>query len=48
MTEFAYQPMFPLGKDDSPYRKLTGRYEFGLDGGQLYVFLAREYPNNID
>jgi fumarate hydratase, class I len=26
MTEFAYQPMFPLGKDDTPYRKLTDRY----------------------
>ncbi len=26
MTEFAYQPMFPLGKDDTPYRKLTDQY----------------------
>ncbi len=23
MTEFAYQPMFPLGKDHTPYRKLS-------------------------
>jgi fumarate hydratase class I len=26
MTGFVYQPMFPLGKDDTPYRKLTDRY----------------------
>ncbi len=26
MTDFAYQPMFPLGKDDTPYRKLTDQY----------------------
>ena len=26
MTEFAYQPMFPLGTDETPYRKLTDQY----------------------
>jgi fumarate hydratase, class I len=26
MTEFAYQAMFPLGKDLTPYRKLTDRH----------------------
>ena len=26
MTEFAYQPMFSLGPDDTPYRKLTDQY----------------------
>ncbi len=26
MTEFAFQEMFPIGEDDTPYRKLTGEY----------------------
>ena len=26
MSEFNYSPMFPLGNDDTPYRKLTGDY----------------------
>ena len=26
MTEFAFQEMFPIGEDDTPYRKVTGDY----------------------
>jgi fumarate hydratase class I len=26
MTEFAYQTMFPLGRDETPYRRLTDRF----------------------
>ena len=26
MTDFAYQTMFPLGKDETPYRQLTDRF----------------------
>jgi len=26
MTDFAYHPMFPPGKDETPYRKLTDQY----------------------
>lgn len=26
MTDFAYQSMFPLGKDETPYRKLTDQF----------------------
>ena len=26
MTEFAFQPMFPLGKDDTPYRQLSDQF----------------------
>ncbi len=37
MTEFAYQPMFPLGKDETPYRKLTDQHvsTVTLDGYEL-------------
>ncbi len=37
MTEFVYQPMFPLGKDDTPYRKLTDQYvsTVTLDGQEV-------------
>lgn len=37
MTEFAYHPMFPLGKDDTPYRKLTDQYisTVTLDGQEV-------------
>ncbi len=37
MTEFAYQPMFPLDKDDTPYRRLTDQYvsTVVLDGQEV-------------
>jgi fumarate hydratase class I len=37
MTDFAYQPMFPLGKDETPYRKLTDQYvsTITFDGQEL-------------
>jgi len=37
MTDFAYQPMFPLGKDETPYRKLTDQYvsTVTFDGQEL-------------
>jgi len=37
MTEFAYQPMFPLSEDDTPYRRLTDQYvsTFTVDGQEV-------------
>ncbi len=37
MTGFVYQPMVPLGKDDTPYRKLTDQYvsTVTLDGHEV-------------
>ena len=37
MTEFAYQPMFLLGEDDTPYRQLTDQYvsTVTLDGQEV-------------
>ncbi|MGD9368004.1 MAG: fumarate hydratase [Desulfobacteraceae bacterium] len=37
MTEFAYQAMFPLGQDHTPYRKLTDQYvsTIAVDGQEV-------------
>jgi fumarate hydratase class I len=37
MTAFVYQPMFPLGRDDTPYRKLTDQYvsTITIEGRQI-------------
>ncbi len=37
MTDFAYHPMFPAGKDETPYRKLTDQYvsTADFDGQQV-------------
>jgi len=37
MTEFAYQPMFPLGKEDTPYRHLSDQYvsTMTVDGKEI-------------
>lgn len=37
MTEFAYGPMFPLSRDDTPYRRLTERYvsTINVDGHEV-------------
>jgi len=42
MTDFAYQPMFPLGKDETPYRKLTDQYvsTVTFDGQELLKVAA--------
>jgi fumarate hydratase class I len=43
MTEFAYAPMFPLGKDTTEYRKLTDRYvSTAKFEGQTLVKVQRE------
>ena len=37
MTPFAYQPMFPLAEDATPYRRLTGDHvaQVPFEGGQI-------------
>jgi fumarate hydratase class I len=37
MTEFTYQPMFPLGKEDTPYRHLSDQYvsTMTVDGKEI-------------
>jgi fumarate hydratase class I len=43
MTDFAYQPMFPLGNDETPYRKLTDQYVSTVifDGQELLKVSAK-------
>ncbi len=37
MTEFSYQPMFPLGKDETPYRQLSDQFvsTTSMDGQEI-------------
>jgi fumarate hydratase, class I len=43
MTEFVFQTMFPLGKDDTPYRKLTDQYVSTVNfEGQSVLKVAAE------
>ncbi len=43
MTDFAYTPMFPLGKDETPYRQLTDQYVSTADfDGQQVLKVAAE------
>ncbi len=41
--EFSYQPLLPLGKDETPYRKLSSDYVSTFDaGGQTFVKVEPE------
>jgi len=43
MPDFAYQPMFPQGADDTPFRKLTADHVSTVDlGGQSVLKVERE------